>query len=312
MIRGQSATPGRVPSVVLALLSLLAAGLAMIPGTASAQTGWSGEIAVRAVESERDLPEGEEIDSSGIGIRGEIGFDLEASRRTRIRFEAEAGGFDYRDSTRKSRETYGGVVSVSHDLTDALEFRLQARRIENIAVLEANQADQTSVGARLQWESGNDRVRVSADYRKREYDLGAPASGDGYRVAAQYRRRIGAYHWLSIDLSHEEMSSIESPRRSYERRVINATYSLPVAKRLRLLPSIDVRKWGYDARIAQGDPAGDFRVDRYAAPGLGLVYGRADSGPFFRAEAEYRLRQSNDQLFGNDGLWIGVSAGYRF
>src|SRR3546814_10746687 len=105
------------------------------------------------------------------------------------------------------------------------------------------------------WESGNDRVRVSADYRKREYDLGAPASGDGYRVAAQYRRRIGAHHWLSIDLSHEEMSSIESPSRSYERRVINATYSLPVAKRLRLLPSIDVRKWDYDARIAQGDPA---------------------------------------------------------
>lgn len=312
MMRHRSATPGRVPAVVLVVLALLAAGVALIPATASAQAGWSGEIAVRAVESERDLSEGEEIDSSGIGIRGEIGVEIAASRRTRVAFEAEAGGFDYRDSTRKSRETYGGAVSVSHDLTDALEFRLQARRIENIAVLESNQADQTSVGARVQWESGNDRVRVSADYRKREYDLGAPASGDGYRLAAQYRRRIGSYHWLSIDLSHEEMTSSESPRRSFERRVIKATYSLPVAKRVRLLPSIDVRKWNYDARIAQGDPEGDLRVDRYAAPGLGLAYGKDNSGPFFRAEAEYRLRQSNDTRFGQDGLWIGVSAGYRF
>lgn len=309
MMRHRPAGPGPLAAIVLALL---VAVLAVVPGTASAQTAWSGEIAVRAVESERNIGEGEEIDSSGIGIRGEIGVDIEASRRTRIRFEAEAGGFDYRDSTRKSRETYGGAVAISHDLTDALEFRLQARRIENIAVLESSQADQTSAGARLQWERGNDRVRLSADYRKREYDLVVPASGAGYRVSAQYRRRIGSYHWLSIDLSHEEMSSSGSPQRSYERRVIKATYSLPVARRLRVLPSIDVRKWDYDARIAQGDPDGDLRVDRYAAPGLGIAYGSDTAGPFIRAETEYRLRQSNDQRFGQDGFWIGVSAGYRF
>src|SRR3546814_11477554 len=89
------------------------------------------------------------------------------------------------------------------------------------------------------WESGNDRVRVSADYRKREYDLGAPASGDGYRLAAQYRRRIGSYHWLRIDLSHEEMTSSGSPRRSFARRVITATSSMPVATRGRVVQSID-------------------------------------------------------------------------
>lgn len=309
MTRHRTARPGRRGAIMVVLL---AACLAVIPGTASAQTEWSGEIAVRAVESERDLPEGEEIDSSGVGIRGEIGSEFEVSRRTMVRIEAEAGGFDYNDSSRKSRETYGGSIAVSHRLTDALELRLQARRIENIAVLESNQADQSSIGARLQWERGNDRVRLSTDYRRREYDLGAPASGDGYRVSAEYRRRIGSYHWLSINLSHEEMTSSESPRRSFERRVIKATYSLPVAKRLRVLPSLDVRKWDYDARIAQGDPEGDRRVDRYAAPGLGIAYGSDTRGPFFRAETEYRLRQSNDRRFGQDGLWIGVSAGYRF
>ena len=305
----QSAMPGRVPAI---LLALLVAGLAFVPTSASAQTDWTGEIAVRAVESERDLPEGEEIDSSGIGIRGEIGVEFDLARTTRVRVEGEAGAFDYRDNTRKSRETFGGAISVSHDLTDALELRLQARRVENIAVLESNQADQTSVGARLQWKSGNDRVRLSADYRKREYDLGAPANGDGYRIAAQYRRKFGSFHWLRIDLSHEEMESSESPRRNFERRVIKATYSLPVAKRLRLLPSIDVRKWDYDSRIALGDPEGDRRVDRYAAPGLGFAYGKDTKGPFVLAQAEYRLRQSNDQRFGKDGLWIGVSAGHRF
>src|SRR3546814_16831028 len=99
------------------------------------------------------------------------------------------------------------------------------------------------------------------------------------------------------------MSSIESPSRSYERRVINATYSLPVATRLRLLPSIDVRKWGYDARIAQGDHAGDFRIDRYAAPGLGLASCRADSGPFFRPEADNRMGHPHDRRLGPARRW---------
>ena len=288
-----------------------AASLALIANSAQAKTDWAAEISLRAIESELDLDEGEELDSSGIGIRGDISFQLEPSERTRIRFEAEAGAFDYRDEDRDTRESYGGSITVSHDISDHVEVRLRARRIENIAVLEANSADQTSIGVRLQWQDGNDRVRLYADYREREYDLANPATGDGYRIAAQYNRRIGSYHWFRIDMRHEEMESSESTRRNFERRVIKATYNRPIAKRLQLRPSIEFREWDYEARIAQGDPEGDLRADRFVAPGLGLVYGRSSRGFFARVNTEYRIRSSNDERFGKDGIRAGVTVGFR-
>ena len=113
-------------------------------------------------------------------------------------------------------------------------------------------------------------------------------------------------------MRHEEMESSESTRRSFERRVIKATYSHPIAKRLRLRPSIEFREWDYDARIAQGDPEGELRADRFVAPGLGLAYGRASRGLFARVNAEYRIRSSNDERYGKDGLRAGVTVGFRF
>ena len=288
------------------------ASLTLIAQTAKAESDWAAEISLRAVESKLDLDEGEDLDSSGIGVRGDISFNLEPSDKTQVKFEVEGGAFDYSDTDRDTRESYGGSITVTHDISENVEIRLRARRIENIAVLEANSADQTSIGVRLQWQDGNDRVRLYADYREREYDLTRPAKGDGYRIAAQYNRRIGPYHWFRIDLRHEEMESSESTRRNFERRVIKATYSLPIAKRLRLRPSIEFREWDYEARIARGDPEGDLRADKFVAPGIGLAYGRASRGFFARANAEYRIRSSNDERYGNDGARGGVTVGFRF
>ena len=270
------------------------------------------QIEVRAVQSDLNFDEGEEIDSSGFGLRGEVGATWNASKKTQLRVEIDASVFDYNDEGRDSLESIGGRVQLTHQVSREVQLLGYARRVENIAVLEAFSADQTSAGARIEWKKGNDRVRLQAEYREREYDTTTPAKGDGYRVSAQYNRRLGPYHWVRLDLRHEDMQSDDAERRSYDRQVARVKYSLPIAKRLRLRPSLEYRRWNYDARIAQGDPDGDLRRDSYVAPAVDLAWGRASGGLYAEASAEYRLRKSNDERYDNDAIRVGVRLGYRF
>ncbi len=273
---------------------------------------FDGLVEGRGVASDLDFDEGENIDSSGIGARIRLGADYSIGSKTEIRGEVEARHFSFRDDTRDSLQSYIGRLQVTHEVSDELQVRAHARRYENISVLEASQADQTSAGARVQWSRGDDRLRVSAEYRERQYDTTVPADGDGYQVAAQYNRRLGSYHWFRIDLRHEDMQSDNAPRRSFNRQVARIKYSLPVSKRVRVRPSIEYRQWDYDARIAVGDPNGDLRKDSYVAPAVELSWGRATRGPYALASLEYRLRDSNDTRFDSDAIRAGVRVGYRF
>lgn len=305
--------PFAMTGVLLPLFLIL--GL-MAPSQALAATDdpveFDARIELRAVQSDLDFDEGEEIDSSGFGARADVGATWKASDKTAVRIAVDAGVFDYTDDNRETRESVGGRLQVTHEVSDEVELRVYARRVENIALLEAFSADQTSAGARVQWQKGNDRVRLQAEYREREYDLSTPATGDGYRVSAQYNRRLGSYHWVRLDVRHEDMKSEDSSRRSFERRVARIKYSLPVAKRLRVRPSVEYREWKYDSRIAQGDPDGDLREDSYVAPGLEVAWGRGSRGPYATASAEYRLRTSNDERYDSDAIRVGVRVGYRF
>lgn len=273
---------------------------------------WDGLIELRGVESELEIDEGEGIDTSGFGARARLGVTFDLSDHTSVRAEGEAAVFDFRDSDRDTLETKVARVTITHQLSDEVEVRGFARRHENIAVLEALSADQTSVGARVQWQEGNDRVRVTAEYRERDYDTTIGGDSDGYRVAAQYNRRLGSYNWLRFDLRTETNRSDNEPRRSFDRQVARVKYSVPIAKRLRFRPSVEYRQWDYDARIAQGDPEGDLRRDSYVGLGTELAWGRATRGLYATARAEYRLRQSNDERFDRNNLRIGVRVGVRF
>ena len=164
----------------------------------------------------------------------------------------------------------------------------------------------------MQWEDGNNRIRAYADYREREYDYTTTYHGDGWRFAAEYNRRLGSYHWLRFNVRHEWMDSADSPRRDYQRTVARVKYSLPVAKRLRVRPSIEYREWSYDNRIARGDPDDALRKDSYIAPGIDMTYGRAGQGVNVAVYSEYRIRTSNDVRYDHDAFRIGMSVGYRF
>lgn len=294
--------------LVAALAALFIA--ASQPAFAKADLG--ARVEMQVVQSELDQDDGDDIDSSGFGLRGDINFTLTPSDKTTIAANATARVFDYNDDSRDTREIYGASLAISEKLSDSVELRLRASRMENIAVLEAGSADQTSAEAQLQWKNGNNRLRIAAEYRERQYDLTDEPKGDGYRVSAQYNRRIGPYHWVQLDVRHEDMQSDESPRRSYNRQLAKLSYSHPIAKRLRLIPSVEYRQWEFDSRVARGDPEGDMRHDDYIAPGLRLAYGRASRGIYADASAEYRIRDSNDIRYDQNAVRAGLRVGFRF
>ena len=306
----------RWPTAFFALCAN-AAMMAATPVSAQADDAFfsdsTAQISFSVVQSDLDFDEGEDLDSSGIGIRGEAGVNFDLGKTTGARIEVQGGYFNYNDETRDDRTSYGAAIELDQQVSDTVSLRVRARRIENVTVLEALPgADQTSVGARLEWQKGNDRVRLYADYREREYDYNTPAHSDGWRLAAQYNRRLGSYHWLRLDLRHEWMDSEDSPRRSFQRSVARVKYSVPVAKLLRVRPSVEYRSWSYDDRIALGDPDGSRRQDSYLAPGVDLAYGRTSKGIYGLAFAQYRLKDSNDERYDNDAIRVGLTVGYRF
>ena len=287
-------------------------GMLVAPEVHAQDINWRGDVELRAVQSELDADEGEEIDSSGIGANAGAGASLKVGKTTVLAVEFDLGVFDYSDNTRRTRESYSGSATLTQKLSRNVALELRARRAQNIAVLEALSADQAALGAQVAWESGKDRIRLGAEWRQHQYDTQVPGKGEGVRVEAQYNRRLGPYHWLRIDLRHEDMESKNAPVRSFERQVARLKYSLPMSRQIRLRPSVEWRQWKYDARIAQGDPQGERRRDHYWAPALDLSWGRETRGFYGVASGEYRLRSSNDLRFGSDALRLGLRVGYRF
>ena len=299
----------RIVRWCLALAGLIA------PAAAGAQNeAWEfdGAIEAIAIASDLDLDQGDGIDSSGVGARARFGATYNASDRTSLRAEVEGRVFEFEDTNRDRLDTAIGRLHLDHQLTETLALRLYARRFENISLLEALQADQTSLGGRIQWERGNHRLRFTGEYRTREYDTRIGGEGEGGRVAAQYNRRFGAYHWLRFDLAADRNDSEDEPRRSYDRRIARVAYSHPVGKRVRLRPRLEYREWDYDSRIARSEPTGALREDSYIAPGVELAWGRATRGVYGEFDVEYRIRESNDERFDDNALRAGVRLGYRF
>lgn len=295
---------------------LVGTGLAVIlPVQAQAQgigPDFDARVEFNVIQSDLNFDQGEGLDSSGFGAQAFIGADFDLSDTLTVRAEGSGQVFEYDDDDRGTRKSVGGKVSVEKQVSETVAVEVSVRNAQNIGVLEATSADQTSVLAQVEWGKGNDRIRVNAEYREREYDTTTAGHGEGYRVYGQYRRRFGSYHWAYIAARHEDMKSDDEPRRSYDRQVIDVKYSHPVAKRVRILPSLEYRQWKYDARVARGDPNGDLRKDHYIAPAVELAWGRADRGLYANAAAEYRFRSSNDERYDEDAIRLEARVGYRF
>lgn len=298
--------------LALAFVAEALCGPVMAQDSGPSAVEFDGLVEVRAVESDLDFDQGEGIDTSGIGARARLGIDFDLSDTTTFRAEAETRVFEFRDEDRDTLETFVGRLHVTQKVSETVEVRAHARRFENVAVLEALSADQTSVGARVQWQKGNDTVRVAAEYRERDYDTAIGGDSDGFNASVQYNRRLGSYHWLRLDLRADRNVSADEPRRTYDRRVARVKYSMPIAKRLRLRPSIEYREWDYGSRIARGDPEGGLRRDSFIAPAMELAWGRATRGLYATASAQYRFKRSNDERFDEDAFRVGVRVGFRF
>lgn len=292
------------------LLSATVLSLFVAPLQAQAKDCWDAEASARAVSAKRAISESDDVDSSGLGVRGEIGWRL-TSGDTSVRAQVHASVFDYTDEDRDTRESWGARVTLTQKVTEMVRVEVEARHSENIVTLESGQADQDAVSVQLQWQKGNDRVRAEAEYRERDYETGSGGEGDGVRYSAQYNRRLGSYHWVRLDVSHEDMNS-DNPVRGYSRDRARIKYSLPVAKRLRVRPSVDYREWKFDGRVAQGDPDGSLRRDKAVTPQIEVAYGRNTRGFYARASAGYDFRSSNDVRYGDNAPRFEATVGFRF
>jgi hypothetical protein len=248
------------------------------------------------------------IDGEAISVRGQVGLALN-SESTRFRLEADRievfrlGGD--RDDISRDRLT----ATVEQDLTETLEIQLQARRYDDLVTVESADSDEWQGSARVTFQPSRDnRFRVAAAWRDRQYDNGAgPATtGEGPRVDAQYRRRFGPNHFLAFDLRAENIRS-DDPDRGYERESAGVAYTRPVAKDLRVRPAVELITTRFDGRIAD---SGALRRDRQVVPEVELLWWPGKWR--IEAEAKYLFFNSNETVREREGYRLTLSVGYAF
>ncbi len=262
-----------------------------------------------AVEAERAIFQGDDVESSGVGISAAASVTF-TENATQIRISVDPTVFDFSDDERKTRKSLGLSVEVRQQVSENVRIALRSRRVSNLVTLESRSVDQRSVRGEMLWEDADNRVRLRGEYRFRDYDDAVRSSGEGPRIEAQYNRRIASYHWARLTARHDAIDS-DRERLSYSREVVRADYSLPLTKRLRLRPALEYSQWRYDARIARQDGAEALRRDTVVNPEIGLSYGKA-RGFYAQARAEYEFRDSNDVRFREDAPRFSLDVGYRF
>lgn len=297
------------------VISLAAAWLALFTCAplAAQDGGWRLEpdarIEVQTVSAQTTTRDDDlVIDGEAISVRGQVGLALN-SESTRFRLEADRievfrlGG----DRNDISRDRL--TASVEHDITKTLELQLQARRYDDLVTVESADSDEWQGSARVTFEPTRDnRFRVAATWRDRQYDNGAaPATtGEGPRVDAQYRRRFGPYHYLAFDLRAENIRS-DDPDRGYERESAGVAYTRPIAKDLRVRPAVELIKTRFDGRIADD---GALRRDRQVVPEVELLWWPGKWR--IEAEAKYVFFNSNEAVREREGYRLTLSVGYAF
>ena len=297
----------------LAKLAALAA-LVTLPATPGhARNGvdiWA-EIGARAVQSDRTVTEGDEVESSGVGVSADGGFEWR-NGRTQVQFDLGASIFDYEDEARGTRRSLSASATVGQGLSETVSVAVSAGHLEDTPTLEAYHTDQDAIRVEVQYEDKVHRIRLRAQYREREYDLATPTKGKGMRYDAQYNHRIAAWQWARLEALAEDIDSADA-RRGYERYMVRASYSHPLdgQKMWRLRPQIEYWNWTYDGRRVLDTVDGDLRHDSYVQPEVGLSYGKTE-GLQGRARAAYQFRNSNDPRYEKSAPYFEVIVGYRF
>ncbi|NVD44445.1 hypothetical protein [Qipengyuania atrilutea] len=297
-------------SLLRALVLLGAVLLPVAPLSALDDIDFDLRTTLHAVQADRAVFQGEDVESSGVGASALAGITLR-EQDTSVRIAVDAKVFKFSDDERQRRESLGISVYARQQVSEHLELEVRARRVSDIVTLESRSADQRAVRGQAEWSKGGDRIRLEAEWRVRDYDDSIRSQGEGPSFEMQYNRRFGSWHWARLTVRHDAIESGDAPRRSYEREMVRGEYSLPITDLLRFKPALEYRQWRYDAREAQGDPQGRLREDHLVSPEIGLAYGKSH-GFYAEGSAEYEFRASNDERFGEDAPRFMLDVGYRF
>ena len=296
-------------------LSGCLSGLALVaPFTAAAQTdGWSLEPDARielGVVSAQSATRDEQIvvDGDAFTARAQVGVDFE-DKDTRFRVEADRIEAFRLGQGRSDSNRDRLTALFQQELDDDWDVEFRARYYDDLATAESSDTDEIQGSARVTFEPTRaHRVRVRGTWREREYDngTGPQTKGDGPRVDAQYRRRLGRYHYITIAGRAESISS-DDPLRGYSRQSIKASYTRPITPDIRVRPAVELLKTRFDGRLT--DDA-ERRKDTLVAPEVELLWW---PGKFrVEAEAKYIFTDSNDIARDREGYRFTLTVGYVF
>jgi len=306
--------PALRPARLIWRAAALALGLAAgAPLAAQDAPGWTLEpdarIEIQAVSAQTTTRDEElVIDGEALSVRGQVGLGIE-SKRTRVRLEADRIEVFRLGKGRRDISRDRLTANVEHDLTDTLEVQAQVRRYDDLVTVESPDTDAWEYSGRVTFEpTRENRFRVQGTWRERQYDNGAgPATtGEGERFDAQYRRRFGAYHYLTFDLRTETIRS-DDPQRGYERDSAGVAYTRPIGPDLRVRPAVELIKTRFDGRIADD---GALRRDRQVVPEIELLWWPGKWR--VEAEAKYVFFASNESAREREGYRLTLSVGYVF
>lgn len=302
----------------LPAFAALLAALPCVPAAAQDDEGWqldpfarveAGLVASESSDDEDQLI----VNGDGGYLRLQAGIGLE-DEDTEFRFDADRifverfGSATGRDHYDRDRLT----ATFAQELNDDWEVQLRGRVYDDLVSIESADTDEAQGAVQVTYEPERaHRFRVSGTWRERHYDDGAgpdgtASHGDGPRFDAEYRHRLGRYHYVNFDLRAEEIDS-DNPIRNFTRKSAGVSYTQPIVDDLRVRPAVELRKTRFDGRLTPDDEA---RRDTSVVPEVEVLWWLGNWR--IEAEAKYIITSSNDPLREREGHRLSFSIGYAF
>ncbi len=297
---------------VAAIVCAWAASLTAAPALAQ-DDGWTfdpeARIEIGAISAETTARDGDFVlNGDGIVFRGQISAEL-GDNDTRFRVEADRLEVIRLDEDRNDYNRDRLTVAAEQDFGPDFTVQLRGRYTDDLITVESANTDELHASARIEYEPTRaHRFRVRGTWRERDYDNGAApqTKGNGPRVDAQYRHRLGRYNYITFDLRAESITS-DDPQRGFERQSAKASYTHPITPDLRIRPAIEVIRTEFDGRL---DAAGDRREDTLIAPEVKVMYWPDNWR--VEAQAKYIFSDSNLPSREREGYRLTVAVGYAF
>lgn len=263
-------------------------------------------VGATAVESRADvLDVDEDLDASSIAFESEVGLDIENGRDT-LHFEIDADYVDFTNPDFTDRWRFRGEVAWTREWSEDFETRLRVDAGKNVPTASFFDTTLVRYRLRVQYEPVRaHRGRIEARWRTHDYDDDS-GTGHGPRVDADYRHRIGRYHYIELESRWERIDAVD-PYRAYERYGLKALYTRPITDDLRVRPALAYLATDFPGR---GSDTGPFRQDRQWVPEVEFLWWPDDWR--FSAEFQYRARASSDRNRDIEGARIELKAAYEF